>query len=278
MWRSQEMQKELRGLHNRYAWVIIWPIMLILLFRSCGGGAGVDEPDTDRIDNIRRYGVESVSAYVSASAGASAAAEDIYGKLVAPLSDKESFPFPDETILGISAGTPKLKTTESNKSEIWSVPVDVTTDSGNQTWLQYVTITTDGALSVSDIPGLLPPPKSAEKPAESTTGKGLTQVTEGSQVYGTAKDFLAAWLIGEGDISRLAEKSVPAFQTKPCDSINGLKVDARNVPEKIDGSITVATTLNCISATTRKLHYNLILTGASGRWVVSDIAAAPAAT
>lgn len=226
MWRSQEMRKELKELHSRYAWLIIWPVVLFLLLKSCGGEAGSAAPDSDRLDNVIRYSVNSVSAYVSASAASSSSAEAIYGKLVAPPSGQESFPFPDETILGISAGTPKLKSTASNKSEMWSVPVDVTTDDGTQTWLQYVMITTDGAISVQDLPGLLPPPKSGDKPTVSAAGKGLTRVDAGSRIYISTKDFLNAWLTGAGDISRLAESQVPTFVNPPCDSIEKLTVTA----------------------------------------------------
>lgn len=278
MWRSAEMRKELGALHSRYAWIIIWPVVLFLLVKSCSGATHTATPDTDRLDNVSRFGVAAVSAYVSASAASNSSAESIYGKLVSAPSEQESFPFPDETILGISAGTPKLKSSESNKSEVWSVPVDVTTDDGTQTWLQYVTITTAGVLSVQDLPGLLPPPKSADKPADSVSGKGLTQVDAGSRIYISAHDFLTAWLTGNGDISRLAESSVPTFGKPPCDSIDKLTVDATDQSQKVEGQITAATTMNCVSATTIKLHYNLILTGASGRWVVSDIAAAPAPT
>jgi hypothetical protein len=158
------------------------------------------------------------------------------------------------------------------------VPVDVTTDDGTQTWLQYVMITPDGAVSVQGLPGLLPPPKSGDKPTGSAAGKGLIQVDAGSRIYTSTKDFLNAWLTGAGDISRLAEPQVPTFVNPPCDSIEKLTVTATDQPQKIEGKITVDTVINCVSATTRKLHYNFILTGASGRWVVSDITAAPAVT
>lgn len=283
MWRNQEMKSELAALHNRYAWVIVYPILLFVLVRSCGGGGGGSiATDAARTDAITGFATSAVSAYVSASAANTASVEAIYGKLVKPESEKVSFPFPEETILGVYAETPQRKATRKDHSEVWLAPVRIVADDGIQTWQQYVTITDDNAVGVIGLPGRVPGPKTlaatAENVSGSGSGAGVLQVESNSAVYAAVRDFGLAWLDGDGDISRFAQPGIPVFATPPCSTPADLlisSIQATGDPKEISGNVTVATTMKCVSAGTTKLHYNLLLTGIGGRWVISDIAAPP---
>lgn len=278
MWRSQEMQSELLSLHNRYAWFVVYPLLLLALIGACGRDSGVVQDSASEGD-VRDTGQEAVTAYVSATTTDSAAAEQIYGSLVTPVKaadgQEEPFPFPGLTVLAASSSKPELKETRSDKTKIWAVDVHVLTDAGALTYEQSVAETADQAYRVDALPGLMPPPRRAEVPETQQATANFAGVDPGTSVYTTVHDFFAAWLTGDGDISRVADTTVPLFPEPPYSTVTLETVNASKVPDKIEGSITVVASLIAERIVPEKLNYNLTLTGASGRWVVTDATAVP---
>lgn len=296
MWRGNVATAELSKQHNKYVWWIMWPIVLILLARSCGGGD--DQSDgTETLDEVKGFGQSAIVAFVGSSPADTAGAESYYGPLVAPGRDGGGFPYPGETVLGVSARTPKKKDTLRDKSTSWLVTADVITDEGPQTWQQYVVVTDKNTFRVDGLPGFVPPEKLApldqiqsqqggqgaqtcatatgQSASTSQEGQGVTQ---DSPVCQTLKDFFNAWLTGNGDLSRVANDSVPTFVTAPFDTVEIESIKPSNSPDKIEGTITVASTVIATKIKSQKMFYNLTLTGASGRWVVTDVSASPAST
>lgn len=285
VWRSKEMQSELLTLHSRYAWFVVYPLLILALIAACGGrsdGAG----DSSSDENIRDTGRAAVEAYVSATATDSAAAEEVYGPLVAPpkTSDgqQQGFPFPGLTVLSASAGTPRLVETRPDKTTIWAVEVHVITDTGMRTYEQRVAETVEPAYRVEGLPGRVPPPRRAPMPDKPLTDQQFAEVradtpehSTAHDAYSTVKDFFDAWLAGKGDVKRLADASVPLFEQPPYSEVVLTSVSASKMPNKIDGSITVSATVIATDAAPEELHYTLTLTGASGRWVVTDVTAVP---
>lgn len=278
VWRSQEMQSELLTLHNRYAWFVVYPLLLLALFAACGRGSGT-AGDAASEDDVRDTGQTAVTAYVSATGTDSAAAEQIYGHLVAPTKaadgQLQAFPFPGLTVLAASSGKPELKETRPDKTKIWAVDVHVLTDSGALTYEQSVAETADQAYRVDALPGRVPPARQAEMPETQQAAAQFVGVEQGTAVYSTVHDFLMAWLTGDGDISRVADDTVPRFPQPPYSEVALETINASKVPDKIDGSITVYVSLIATEIAPEKLNYNLILTGASGRWVVTEVTAVP---
>lgn len=279
MWRSQEMQSELLTLHNRYAWFVVYPLLLLALIGACGRGSDVVDNSVSEGD-VRDTGQEAVTAYVSATTTDSAAAEQLYGPLVAPVKaadgQTQPFPFPGLTVLAASSGKPELKETRSDKTKIWAVDVHVLTDAGALTYEQSVAETGDQAFRVDALPGLMPPPRRAEVPETQQAIANFVGVDPDTAVYTTVRDFFAAWLTGDGDISRVADTATVAlFPESPYSSVTLETVNASKVPDKVEGSITIVVSLIAERIAPEKLNYNLTLTGASGRWVVTDATAVP---
>lgn len=297
MWRGNEATSELGKQHNKYVWWIMWPLVLILLARSCGGG-GDQTGISETSDAVKGFGQSAIVAFVGSSPADTAGAESYYGPLVAPGRDGGGFPYPGETVLGVSARTPKDKGTLSDKSRSWLVIADVITDEGPQTWQQYVVVTEKNTFRVDGLPGFVPPEKLAPldqiqsqqggqgaqscantaAQSNSSTGQQGQGLTQDSPVCTTLKDFFNAWLTGNGDLTRVANDSVPTFVTPPFDTVEIESIKPSNNPDKIEGTITVATTVIATKIKSQKMFYNLTLTGASGRWVVTDASAAPAST
>lgn len=279
VWRSQEMQSELLTLHNRYAWFVVYPLLLLALIGACGRDSGAAEGSGSEGD-VRDTGQEAVTAYVSATTTDSAAVEEIYGPLVAPVKaadgQTQPFPFPGLTVLAASSGEPELKETRSDKTKIWAVDVHVLTDAGALTYEQSVAETADQAFRVDALPGLVPPPRRAEVPETQQAIANFVGVDPDTAVYTTVRDFFSAWLTGEGDITRVADDArVPLFPESPFSRVTLETVNASKVPDKVEGSITVMVSLIAERIAPEKLNYNLTLTGASGRWVVTDATAVP---
>lgn len=298
MWRGNEATSELGKQHNKYVWWVMWPLVLILLARSCGG-----TPDTagatETTDAVKGFGQTAIQVFVGSSPADTAAAEFYYGPLVAPGPEGGGFPYPGETVLGVSARTPVLKEkARPDKSQAWLVTADVITDDGAQTWQQYVVVTDKNTYQVDGLPGRVPPERmtplnqiqsqqggqGAQTCAKTTGQGGGTEqegqqgVTQDSPVCGTLKDFFNAWLTGNGDLTRVANSSVPTFVSPPFDTVEIESIRQSNNPDKIEGTITVASTIIATKIKSQKMFYNLTLTGASGRWVVTDASATPAST
>ncbi|HYB37801.1 MAG TPA: hypothetical protein VEF72_20010 [Mycobacterium sp.] len=105
------MKSELLAQHNRYAWLLAWPLILFAVVGSCAQSfsSGSTASDTGEKDAVQGFGQRAITAYVSASAVDTAAVAAIYGPLVAAPSDGTGFPFAAETVLGvIGAGAPDL--------------------------------------------------------------------------------------------------------------------------------------------------------------------------
>lgn len=288
------MRSELLAAHNRYAWLVAWPLILLAVVasctRSCSGGSPV--MDSAERDAVQAFGQKAVKSYVSASPVDMAGVEAIYGPLVAAPSDDAGFPFPAETVVSVTAGTgclggstadgrpvqtPELLATREDKTKVWIVRADVLTDSADQCWQQQVVTAAGGAYRVDGLPGRIPAAPIASPPLrQEEQGHGLTRVESGSQIYTTVAEFFDAWLAGQGDFSRLAGDTVRAFSEPPYGSISVDEVSASRQPDKPDKSVNVAASITATKIAKMKLFYNLTLTAVGGRWVVTDVSAAPA--
>lgn len=278
MWRSQVMKSELLTQHNKYAWIVAWPVILCAALASCtqSCSAGSTASDSAERDAVQSFGQKAIAAYVSASPGDTVAVDNIYGPLVASQSDGAGFPFPAETILGVtSSGAPDLVASRADKSQVWNVRADVLTAKGEQRWLQQIIAVQDGSsYRVEGLPGKVPGAKMAAPPALDEQWSGLTKVDSGSPIYTTVADFIDAWLTGRGDLSRVANDSVGAFSEPPYDKVAIDSLRTSREPEKVSGSINVSVSVVAAKVVSEKMSYNLTLTAVGGRWVVTDIAAA----
>lgn len=273
------MKSELAARHNQYAWLVAWPVILLLVMSSCARSCSADHSaaDTDVLDAVRVTGEKAVTAYVGASASNPAAAEAIYGPLVAP-PPKAAFPYPGEDVISSTAGTPKRATTRPDQSQVWRVPVQVLTANGEQTWQQYITVTADGQYQVNGLPGHIPGISQVAPAGAETEDHGLTSVGPDSKIYAAVQDFLTAWLVGDGDLSRFASDSIPAFPSPPYGGEIVIEsLSASKTPDKPEGSITVSVTITATKVAKEEISYNLSLTGSDGRWIVTDYQAAPPA-
>jgi hypothetical protein len=286
------MKSELLKQHNTYAWFVGWPLILFAMLSSCTQSCsqGSTASDSAQRDAVQGFGQKAVAAYVSASAVDTAAVDAIYGPLVGAPSDDTGFPFPAETVLAVTAGaacgngrgsdgqpvqTPKLVATKTDKSQVWSVNTEVLTGRGDQCWQQQVVVTASGLYRVEGLPGQIPPAPTALPPSDDEQGHGLAKVEAGSPIYLTVAEFFDAWLTGQGYLSLVASDDVRAFSEPPYGSISIDSVNASRQPDKPEKSITVAASVLGRKIATEKLTYNLTLTAAAGRWVVTDVAAAP---
>jgi hypothetical protein len=274
------MKSELLAQHNKYAWVIAWPLILLAALASCtqSFSSGSTASDSAEKNAVQGFGQKAITAYVSASAVDTAAVTVIYGPLVAAPSDGTGFPFPAETVLGvIGAGDPDLVATRADKSQVWNVRVDVLTVRGEQRWLQQIVAIPGGSFQVEGLPGKIPGAKIVVPPAPDEQGHGLTKVDAGSPIYTTVADFFDAWLTGKGDLSRLAGDSVDAFSEPPYSKVSIDSVNASREPDKVAGSVNASVSVIAEKIASEKISYNLTLTAVGGRWVVTDVAAAAAA-
>lgn len=274
------MKSELLAQHNKYAWLLAWPLILFAVVGACAQSfsSGSTASDTGENDAVQGFGQKAITAYVSASAVDTAAVTAIYGPLVAAPSDGTGFPFPAETVLGvIGAGAPDLVATRAHKSQVWNVRADVLTVRGEQRWLQQIVAIPGGSYQVEGLPGKIPGAKIAVPPAPDEQGHGLTKVDAGSPIYTTVADFFDAWLAGKGDLSRLASDSVDAFSEPPYSKVSIDSVNASREPEKVAGSVNASVSVIAEKISGEKMFYNLTLTAVGGRWVVTDVAAAAAA-
>lgn len=271
-WRSQIMKSEVLQQHNKYAWVLAWPMILLALLNSCTHAGEAASSDTTERDTVNGFGQKAISAYVSASPVDPAAVTAIYGAMVAA-GRGGGFPFPAERVVAVIGRTPMLQATRSDKTRVWSVSADVLTPDGAQGWQQQVLITAEGVLRVEGLPGRIPLAPAAVPDQDNEHGQELTKVEPGSPVYTTVSDFFNAWLTGKGDLNRVANDSIPAFSAAPYSRTTIESVTASRNPEKIEKSITVSAVISAQKTTTTRLAYTLELAAAGGRWVVSDIAA-----
>ena len=276
MWRSQIMRSELLSQHNKYAWVVAWPLILFTALASCTQSQGATASDTSEGDAVGRFGQKAITAYVSASPVDTGAVEAIYGPLVAPPGDDAGFAFPAEKVLGVIAGTPKLLVTRTDKTRVWSVSADVVTGSGEQRWQQYIAVTASGGYRVEGLPGVIPSDPTALPETADQQGHGLTKIDAGSAIYSTVADFFDAWLTGKGDLPRVASDSVPAFPKPPYNTVSIDSVCACREPENPNGSLTATVSVIARKVASEKMAYNLTLTAIGGRWVVTDVSAVPA--
>lgn len=275
------MKSELAAWHNSYAWWVAWPLILFAVLGACShscsapaAGGGVVKA------KVNSFGQEALVAFVSASPGEHGRAEVAYGSLVQPACDTSAaparpdscgFPYPDQTVLGVADREPVLLGTRADKSQEWEVSAAVLATDGQQIWQQRVIVTAKGVYRLDGLPGVIPP-----EPTEPPTSgaRQLSKLDEKSAVYTTVKDFLNAWLTGSGDLSRVADTTtVAAFKTPPHDSVEILSVDASRVPEKIEGSITAATTIIATKSAATEMSYTLTMAAASGRWIVTNVSA-----
>lgn len=271
------MKSELLTQHNKYAWFIAWPVILLVALASCTQSYSGNSTPSDMAERnaVQGFGQKAITAYVSASPADTAAVDGIYGPLVAAPSDGTGFPFPAETILGVTgAGTPDLVVTRTDKNQVWNVRADVLTVEGEQRWLQQIVAIPGGSYRVEGLPGKIPGAKIAAPPTPDEQGHELTKVDAGSPIHTTVADFFDAWLTGQGDLSRLASDSVSAFPEPPYSKVLIDSVNASRNTEKIGGSVNVSVSVIAAKIASEKISYNLTLTAVGGRWVVTDVAAA----
>ena len=270
------MKSELLNQHNRYAWLLAWPLILLAVLLSCTQSGDASTPDTTERDAVAGFGQKAITAYVTASPVDPAAAVALYGALVATSRGQGGFPFPAERVLAVIGRTPKLQATRTDKTRVWTVSADVLTGSGAQGWQQQVVITAEGIYRVEGLPGRIPLTPTAAPDQNNEQGHELTRVDPGSPAYTTVSDFFAAWLTGKGYLSRVADQSIAAFTTPPYIKTTLESVSASRDTEKIEKSVTVNAVISVQKTTVTKLSYTLTLAAVGGRWVVSDVTAAPA--
>lgn len=270
------MKSEVLAQHNRFAWVLAWPLILFAVLASCTQSGNASTSETTDRDAVGGFGQQAIAAYVSASPVDPAAVTAIYGTLVSAGGKGGGFPFPAERVLAVIGRTPTLQATRSDKSRVWSVAVDVLTSNGAQGWQQQVIITAEGAFRAEGLPGRIPLAQTAAPDQDNEHSHEFTTVEPGSPMYTTVSDFFSAWLTGKGDFSRVANESISTFSSPPYSKTVIDSVNASRNPEKVEKSVTVDVVIFAQKVTTTKLSYTLELSAVGGRWVVSNIAAAPA--
>lgn len=287
-WRSEAAKSTLSEEHRKYAPYIAYVLILITFWVACTGGCSRGATDSTNTSDVKTYGLEALTAFIGASSSDHEAADIYYGALLKPPvvqgtntgSSSTSttgdplptaFPFPNQTVLAVIPSEPTRLGDRPDKSVSWLVSADILTPEGQSTWQQRVLAATDGTYRVDALPGTHPGIP-ANTPQASTAS--LSQLDAKSDVYRTLGDFLSAWLTGSGDLTRVADTTtVAAFKEPPYTSVQIISATANNVPDKIEGSITVSTSVIVTKTFPMELSYTLAMTAASGRWVVTNASA-----
>lgn len=274
MWRSEETKSAAGEVYRRYAPFVMWPLLLLALFSSCSGRSGTTAaPDTTVQDAVRSYGATAILTYLTATPADGAKLAAIYGDdLIKPPAGQKSIPLPRLNVLA-SFALAKPSGTQGD----WLVTLTAITDGDTETFMVPIHPAGTGYRPTA-LPGKMP--GTVTGPEVTVNESVPVDVKSASAVATTLRDFFNAWLAGQGDLGRVADTtSVPAFATPPFGSVQVMEAAAaQQVPEQPTGDLTVGVTVWGMHTQTYQLSYTLKLTASAGRWVVTDIAAAPPVT
>jgi len=286
MWRSEIARSTFTENYQRYAWWVAWPLILLAVFSGCARSCSAPEQTTSQSaqQEITTYGATAILAYLTATPSDGDKLAVMFGELTKPPSGQQGVPLPRRTVLASFASAEPLGS-EANPSD-WRVELTAITTDGTETW--QVPVRSFGAsYRATQLPGLVPglasgPPISvnAAAPIE-VCDPGKSRQGEGpctdSPVAATLRDFFTSWLTGSGDLARVADTSrVPAFGSAPFSRVQLVEAYAGSqIPQQPEGDLTVSVIVWGAKTKTVQLSYTLNLTASAGRWVVSDISAAP---